>query len=615
MAKIYYYEVDDFLRKEDKYKLLEKAHDVYGVDWIEITPDKNHTWLTDGMADDWEDMAKLDGKNFEHGIFNIFSRGVISNGDAYVYNYDKELLLSLYKGMVENYNIEYDRWRRAGCPNEIEEFIIVDETKLKWIRNTKRSLKRGIEAELVDSNIRTSLYRPFNKRFYNFDRLFNEDRYRFPKIFPAPETEKENLIICVSGVGSSKPFHALMVNLIPCLDMLEKTQCFPFYIYNEDGTGRKENVSDWGLEQFVARYSGLGNGDSGFGDGEFGKNFSNINGAENGENQELQGSESVAGSDGTCKGDLPINKGLSKRGALRTDISNTQSSSINPIEHSRGTRQKAHEGIPLPSFSSSGIIGRVGDTTGNSLQSELHEGNRVDYNDRKNSESGSNVGSFNESTEPMSSEFGDGYSGFGDGDNSYLDSLNPNTQPQKPKTQPLTKWDIFYYIYGVLHKPEYRYKYAANLKRELPRIPFYDDFWKYSEAGKKLADLHVNYEDQPEYPLEKIEKASATLDWKVVKMKYNKDKTVLIYNDFLTLAGIPPQTFEYKLGNRSALDWIVDQYRVKTDKRSGIVNDPNRDDEPDYIVKLIGKIITVSLETVKIVEGLRGGEDEKMNGE
>ena len=87
-------------------------------------------------------------------------------------------------------------------------------------------------------------------------------------------------------------------------------------------------------------------------------------------------------------------------------------------------------------------------------------------------------------------------------------------------------------------------------------------------------------------------------------MKLSKDKTEIKYNDFLTLDGIPAKVFDYRLGNRSALEWVIDQYRVKTDKRSGIVNDPNRDDDPQYIVKLIAKVITVSLETVKIVENL-----------
>jgi len=170
----------------------------------------------------------------------------------------------------------------------------------------------------------------------------------------------------------------------------------------------------------------------------------------------------------------------------------------------------------------------------------------------------------------------------------------------------ISKWDIFHYVYALLHHPQYREKYAANLRRELPRIPFAPDFWKLAKAGARLADLHVNYEKQPEYPLQRLENKDAPLNWRVEKekMKLSKDKMQLVYNDFLILGGIPPEAFEYRLGNRSALDWIVDQFQVSTDKRSGIVNDPNRTDDPEYIVRLIGQVITVSLETVKIVKAL-----------
>ena len=94
------------------------------------------------------------------------------------------------------------------------------------------------------------------------------------------------------------------------------------------------------------------------------------------------------------------------------------------------------------------------------------------------------------------------------------------------------------------------------------------------------------------------------VDWRVEQMKFSKDKTQLKYNDFLILDSIPAEVFDYRLGTRSALEWIVDQYRVKTDKRSGIVIDPNRAEEPRYIVDLIGRVITVSLKTVEIVETL-----------
>ena len=146
---------------------------------------------------------------------------------------------------------------------------------------------------------------------------------------------------------------------------------------------------------------------------------------------------------------------------------------------------------------------------------------------------------------------------------------------------------------------------SHNKYDSLHNIPFAEDFWGFVNAGTRLANLHVNYESQPEYSdLKFIQNPEVPLNWRVEKMKLSKDKTSLVYNDFLTVDGIPPKTFDYRLGTRSALEWVVDQYRVKTDKRSGIVNDPNRADDPEYIVKLIGKVITVSLETVEIVNQL-----------
>lgn len=146
--------------------------------------------------------------------------------------------------------------------------------------------------------------------------------------------------------------------------------------------------------------------------------------------------------------------------------------------------------------------------------------------------------------------------------------------------------------------------FVNPLKRELPRIPFAPDFRAFADIGKRLAEIHVNYEQQSEFPLERIEKPGAQLDWRVERMKLSKDKGSLIYNDFLTLSGIPPEVFQYRLGNRSALEWIIDQYQVSTDKRSGITNDPNRVDDPQYIVRLVAQVITVSLETAKLVRTL-----------
>lgn len=172
------------------------------------------------------------------------------------------------------------------------------------------------------------------------------------------------------------------------------------------------------------------------------------------------------------------------------------------------------------------------------------------------------------------------------------------------KDDQITKRDIFHYVYAVLHHPVYRAKYAANLKRELPRVPFAPDFWAFAEAGDRLAALHVNYESQTPFPLEQVENPDAEFSLRVEKMRLSKDKTELRYNDFLTLKNIPPAVYEYRLGNRSALEWIVEQYQVSTDARSGITNDPNRADDPNYILRLIGQIVSVSVETVGTIKEL-----------
>ena len=169
----------------------------------------------------------------------------------------------------------------------------------------------------------------------------------------------------------------------------------------------------------------------------------------------------------------------------------------------------------------------------------------------------------------------------------------------------VTKRDIFHYVYGLLHHPKYWDRYQANLKRDLPHLPYTPDFWEFAKAGGRLGEIHVGYEDVDEYHrIEQIETPGKLLDWRVEKMKLSRDKTQIKYNDFLTLDGIPAKTFDYRLGNRSALEWVIDQYRVKTHERSGIVNDPNRAEDPEYIVRLVGKVVAVSLETVEIVEGL-----------
>ena len=433
-AEIFYTRVDEFWQKDDKYRYLDSKKHYQNIEWKPITPDQRNTWLTEGLHTEFETFIPMGTKEAKAGkgeevdvIFKIYSLGVGTNRDAWAYNFNRNGLAQNMSLAIETYNAEVDRWKRQGGQAEnLDDFVLSDDTKIKWSSALKQKLKSGQIAKFADIKIRQSLYRPFTKSNLFFDRIMNHRVHVVPSIFPTAETETENQVICVSGLGSKKTFHILMAEIIPSLDTLEKTQCFPFYTYDEDGRNRRENITDWALKQFRAHY----------------------------------------------------------------------------------------------------------------------------------------------------------------------------------RNNTITKWDIFHYTYALLHHPTYRKRYQANLKRDLPRLPYAQDFWKFAKAGRRLGEIHIGYEDAAEYRMKKIETPGKPLDWRVEKMRLSKDKTQIKYNDFLTLHGIQAKAFDYRLGNRSALEWVIDQYRVKMDKRTQIVNDPNREDDPQYIVKLIGKVITVSLETVQIVEGL-----------
>ncbi|MBP5440123.1 MAG: DEAD/DEAH box helicase [Fibrobacter sp.] len=219
------------------------------------------------------------------------------------------------------------------------------------------------------------------------------------------------------------------------------------------------------------------------------------------------------------------------------------------------------------------------------------------------------------------------------------------TQYNDPK---IRKEDIFYYVYGFLHCEEYRTEFSADLKKMLPRIPLVDtvaDFWSFSKAGRELAEIHLNYEQAEPYKALVISSNSTSADlpmfsgmaadihplysatpadnlYKVKQMRFAKtagldrngkaknidDKTRIIYNEKITIANIPTEAYEYIVNGKSAIEWIMERYAVTTDKASGIVNDPNdwalEHNDPKYIFNLLLRIITVSLNTMKIVKAL-----------
>jgi predicted helicase len=208
----------------------------------------------------------------------------------------------------------------------------------------------------------------------------------------------------------------------------------------------------------------------------------------------------------------------------------------------------------------------------------------------------------------------------------------PSRTPGSPSSksaypgETITKEDLFYYIYGLLHSPDYRDRFANNLAKALPRIPAvrtFEDFAAFRDAGRALGDLHVNFETVEPYLVTFKEGDHALINeaqddpvkfYRVKKMKFGgkgkeKDKTTVIYNDNITMQNIPLEAYDYVVNGKPALEWVMERQVVKQDKASGIVNDANdyaneTIGDPRYPLDLFRRVITVSLETMRIVNGL-----------
>jgi predicted helicase len=174
----------------------------------------------------------------------------------------------------------------------------------------------------------------------------------------------------------------------------------------------------------------------------------------------------------------------------------------------------------------------------------------------------------------------------------------------------VTKEDIFFYVYGVLHSPAYRSRYESDLKKDIPRLPMVEDFGGYCRAGRALGQLHLNYESVEPWPLEGLPTGNvAAADLRVEKMRFNSrsraDKGSIAYNSQIVLSGIPDEAHLYLVNGKSAVEWLMDRYQLTVDKDSGIVNDPNTwSEDPRYIVDLVARVVRVSVETMRIVESL-----------
>jgi predicted helicase len=455
-CQLYYHDIGDYLNREEKLKVITDFASIKSIPWAKLTPNKSHDWINQRdeafahfmPVGDKEDRGLLNSES----MFVDYCRGMETARDAWSYNFSQKRLTNNMSAMATFYNSQVDTYMASlkKTPQiALEESIDNDPKKISWTRNLKHSLSNGTKGSFDPKKVTVAIYRPFTKHHLYFDRHFLSVPGRHGEYFS--KQDSENRAICITGIGSTKEFSALITKIIPDLEIVSKSQCFPLYTYQSaekkpveldlgDAAkdGRRINVSDFALQEYCAAYSGA----------------------------------------------------------------------------------------------------KIG------------------------------------------------------------------------------KEDIFYYVYGILHSPEYKTRFSSDLGKMLPRIPFAEDFWAFSKAGRKLAEIHLNYETAKPHPV-KEQRDELGLDiarqYEVQKMRFGKsgkeaDKSVIQYNSHITLTGIPLAAYDYVVNGKPAIEWIMDRYQLTTDKDSGITNDPNdwarEHNAPKYILNLLKSIITVSLDTMKIVNSL-----------
>ena len=448
-CRILYRDIGDYLKREEKLTILHEAGSITGIDeWLAITPDRHHDWI--GQRNEaFQALYPMGSKAAKAGkedeaIFKLYSNGYKTSRDAYIYNFSSDACASNARAMVDDYLGALRELTTDGAnARNLDEIVTRHASHVRWDRELKNNLRRRKEVSYSADNLWTTQYRPFTKQHCYVDYVLVNNKYQMDSIFPAADTE--NLAIYVPGVGSTKPFSALVVDTMPDLELISKGQCFPRYRH----------------------------------------------------------AQPLA-----AEGELP--------------------------------------GIRLS-------VERIDNITDEALGTF-----RAHYDDRT-----------------------------------------------------ITKDAIFDYVYGVLHAPGYRERFANDLAKELPRIPFAPDFHAFADAGCALAALHLGYETCQEFPLDLAYSQPGDPrpeHYRMSKraMRYADDeKTVLIVNDHLRISGIPAEAHRYQVNGRTPLEWVIDRYKLTQDKESGIVNDPNCwFDDPRNLIAAIQRLVHVSVNTTRVVESL-----------
>lgn len=462
-ARICYHDIGDYLSREEKLRIIRNMGDISNplMQWASITPDQHGDWFN-MRSEQFKLFTPIEpDKKYNikaKSFFVLNSRGFETGRDVWIYYSSKSDLQKRVPTMIDFYNQQRIQYSSLENKPRIEDFVSYDTTQISWTSSLLSDCARNRVIEYKDKTISIGLYRPYFKQFAYTESNVIHRTGQMPQLFPTPN--HRNLVICISGIGSSKDFSTIITDCIPDIQLQFNGQCFPLYWY-DDSTA---DIADL----FSAPQS----------------------------------------------------------------------------EMDRYVRRD-------------GVTDWVLSTA------------RKQYGSR------------------------------------------------------VTKEDIFYYVYGILHAPDYRTTFAADLKKSLPRLPLVespDDFWAFSRAGRSLAELHLGYEHVEPYAGCRIFFAPLTNRGDEIsyliddKMRFGKldsktaDKRIIHYNAGITIENIPLEAYDYVVNGKSAIEWVMERYAVKKDPASRIENNPNdwcrEHDDPKYIYNLLLRIITVSLETMKIVSSL-----------
>ena len=420
---IKYHDIGDYITREEKLKIIQNIKSIQNIkNWNIVKPDKHNDWINqrDDKFTEYLPMGSSKSKSrIDHTIFRFYSRGIGTSRDVWAYNSSTN---ELSKNMKRH--IVYCNTQNLNSPK-------LDPKNAKWTNELSNRLKKQ-KSNFDKNKIRIALYRPFFKQNLYYDRTFINSIHRIPQFFP--EKYSKNPVICISDKGKIGMFSTLITDITPDLHIIEQSQCFPLYVY-ENNKDKKLNITDSTLFEY-----------------------------------------------------------------------------------------------------------------------------RKYYSDKK-----------------------------------------------------ISKKDIFYYVYGMLHHSGYKQKFTNNLSRELPHIPMAQNFWKFSNIGKKLTDLHLNFDTGNKYDLGKPKnniKNFHKLSFGTIKEnnKRKSDKTKLFIDGVDLFDNLP--NIEYTINGRTPIEWIVDRYKITTDKESGIINDPCTGFD---IVSHIERAVYIGVESDKLINDLSKEEFEPKN--